>query len=51
MSAAAEALAGQWNVLPAKVVELALTRRPDLEHQEGFMRVGRVSIPRLREVG
>lgn len=47
---AAEVLAGQWNVLPSKAVDLATTRRPELMQGQHYLRVGRVTLPRVAKV-
>lgn len=50
LTSAVEALAGQWNVLPSKVVDLALSRRPEFVVDDSFLKIGRVTLPRLARV-
>lgn len=47
---AAEIVAGIWNVLPLKAVELATTARPDFVQKEDYLNIGRITLPRLSQV-
>lgn len=47
---AVEVLAGQWNVLPSKAIELATTSRPDLVQTAAYLQVGRINLPRMAQV-
>lgn len=47
---AAEVVAGLWNVLPSKAVELAITRRPEFVIEDDYLKIGRVTLPRLDQV-
>ena len=43
-------VAGLWNVLPSKAVELAINRRPEFVIEDEYLKIGRVTLPRLNEV-
>ncbi|CAM9333744.1 unnamed protein product [Ectocarpus fasciculatus] len=44
---AAEVVAGLWNVLPSRAVEIATTTRPELVQAEDYLKIGRVTLPKM----
>ncbi|CAM9220817.1 unnamed protein product, partial [Ectocarpus sp. 13 AM-2016] len=44
---AAEVVAGRWNVLPSKAVEIATTTRPEFVEAEDYLKIGRVTLPKV----
>eukprot|EP00903_Cladosiphon_okamuranus_P014927 g13820.t2 len=47
---AAEVVAGLWNVLPSRAVEMATTSRPELVQGQDYLKIGRVTLPRLPQM-
>ncbi|CAM9377533.1 unnamed protein product, partial [Scytosiphon promiscuus] len=47
---AAEVVAGLWNVLPSRASELATTARPEFVQGEEYLKIGRVTLPRLAQM-
>lgn len=50
LSHAAEVVAGLWNVLPSRAVELVTMSRPDLVEGEDYLKIGRVTLSRSPQV-
>ncbi|CAM9195825.1 unnamed protein product, partial [Ectocarpus sp. 12 AP-2014] len=46
---AAEVVAGLWNVLPSKAVEFATTTRPEFVEADDYLKIGRVTLPKVRQ--
>ncbi|CAN0109637.1 unnamed protein product, partial [Ectocarpus sp. 6 AP-2014] len=44
---AAEVVAGLWNVLPSRAVEIATTIRPEFVQAGDYLKIGRVTLPKL----
>lgn len=47
---AAEVVAGLWNVLPSMAVEIATTTRPEFVQAEDYLKIGRVTLPKMPQV-